>query len=867
MNQSMDKNHKVPALAHAFFKWYCKRERYEELHGDLEEFFFERAAESGLAKARLLYLRDVIRCCQPYAWQKPKIYHNTHIIMFKNYFKTALRSALRNPLSSFINVFGLSVAIGICIVVYAFMKSDADIDRFHENKDRVFLATFNADRNGVEEEYGFTPAPLAKMLEQDQPHIEKVTRIKNSNVVVKFGDNVFYELVKKVDPEYLEMFTFPLKWGDPASLKDVNSVILSEAASIKYFGDENPLGQDILMKFNGGEKKFFKVTGVAAAFPKARIIDFDFLINFENARLDNPGFDSKDWRDYVAATLIQLDDPAAIDGVAATMGKYKALQNPVVSDWAISSFNFHSIHDLHYSSADIVNGISNDTTSAGRLVLPIIGMFMLALACFNYINMAIGSATKRLKEIGVRKVIGANRGRVVVQFLAENIFMTFFALLIGMILGATIFLPWFGGISGLKMDLSLMDQTLWLFLITLLLFTGLVSGAYPAFYISRFQAVKIFKGSTHFGKKNPLTKVFLAFQLILACITITGAVTFTQNTQYQSIRSWGYNQAETLYATVPDGQAHDQLAAVMSQNPDIVSMAGTTHHLGRGYSQAIVHVPDRKYEVIEMYVSPEYFETMGLSLKEGRAFGKTPQSDQQSLIVNETFVRRIGLSEPVDHIITIDSMRYQVIGVVKDAHAYNFGNPIRPTIYRVAVKDNYYFLTMQARAGKETEVLNDLKAAWLDLYPEEPFLGGLQQDVWTGYFERVDSYERFNKAIAMVAVLLAGLGLYGLVSLNISGRLREFSIRKVLGANYKHIASNISRQYALLTIIALLIGAPVSYVLVEAELGLLFSYAMPMNLLGVATAVLMLVSVLILVIGTRVFKVSRSNPVNGLRVE
>lgn len=863
----MKKDQKVPALAHAFFKWYCKRHRYEELHGDLEEFFYERLAESGTTRARFCYWRDVIRCCQPYAWKKPKIYTNTNVIMFKNYFKTALRSALRNPLSSFINIFGLSVAIGICIVVYAFMKADADIDRFHENKDRVFLATFNADRNGNLEEYGFTPAPLAKMLEQDQPHIEKVTRIKNSNVVVKFGDNVFYELVKKVDPEYLEMFTFPLKWGDPASLKDVNSVILSEAASIKYFGEENPLGQEILMKFNRGEKKIFKVTGVAERFPEARIIDFDFLINFENARLDNPGFDSRDWQDYVAATLIQLDDPAAIGDVAAGMDKYKALQNPLESDWAISSFNFHSIHDLHYSSANIVNGISMDTTSAGRLVLPIIGLLMMALACFNYINMAIASATKRLKEIGVRKVIGANKSRVIVQFLAENIFMTLFALLIGVILSATIFIPWFGGISGIQMNLSPQDSTLWAFLVSLLLFTGIISGAYPALYISRFQAVQIFKGSTRFGKQNPLTKVFLAFQLVLACITITGAITFMQNTQYQATRSWGYNQAETLYATVPNGQAHNQLAAVMSQNPDIKAMSGTTHHLGRGYSQAIVHVPDRKYEVIEMFVSPEYFETMGLPLKEGRTFEKATQSDQQAIVVNETFVRGLGLSQPVDHIVTIDSTRFQIVGVVKDVHAYNFGNPIRPTMFRVAVKDNYYFLTMRVRAGQQTKVLNDLKAEWLELHPEEPFLGGLQEDVWPGYFERVESYERFNKAIAMVAVLLAGLGLYGLVSLNVSGRLREFSIRKVLGANHKHIAKTITRHYLVFTIIALLIGAPVSYMLVEAELGLLFAYSMPMNFTGVITAVLVLVGVLVLVIGTRVFKVSRSNPVNGLRVE
>lgn len=856
----------IPKIPHAFFKWYCKKGRYEELHGDLEEFFFERIEESGLRKARLYYLRDVIRCCQPYAWKRPKLYTNPNLIMFKNYFKTAFRSALRNPLSSFINVFGLSVAIGISVVVYAFMKNDADMDRFHEHKDEVFLTTMYADRNGTVSEYGMTPGPLAMSMQADFPNIEKVCRIKDANVVVKYGEHVFYELVRYVDPTFLEMFTFPLKWGQASSLQDVNSIILSSEMSVKYFGDVNPVGEEILVKV-GEIKKPFKVTGVATPFPEAHIIGFDFLINFDNYYTTNPSFDFTNWQSYVAATLIQVDDPAALINVAVGMDKYRLLQNAVDSDWTISDFEFHSIANLHYASGDIINGISSDGLAPGRLVLPIIAVLMLLLACLSYINMAIASATRRLKEIGVRKVIGANRNRVIVQFLAENIFVTLFALIIGVGMGITLFFPWFLELSQLPMDLELLDTELWLFLLLLLVSTGLISGAYPALYISQFQAVKIFKGTVRFGKKNPLTKLFLGFQLVLACLTITGAVVFTQNTAYQASRSRGYNYESVLYAQLPGSAERAQLEAAMQGNSNVLKTASSTHHIGRGYYMKEIQQPDRKYEVVEMHVGPGYLETVGVKLKEGQFFVPGAKATTRDVVVNETLLGKLGIGDPLGHTLTMDSVNYRIAGVVEDFHAFNFGRKIRSTMFRVSDKKDHDFLTLRVNQGSEMAFYADLKAEWLRLFPETPFLGDIQQDVWGGYFEQIDVYERFNRAIAMIAVLLAGLGLYGLVSLNVSGRLKEFSIRKVMGASHKHIATNIIRQYSLLTFIALLIGAPISYVLIEAELKLLFAYAMPMNFIGITISVVLLVSVLLLVIATRVFKVSRSNPVNGLRVE
>jgi len=541
-------------------KFFIKKEYLEEIEGDMEEIFQDNLDRFSVTKARRLYAWEMVKLLRPVLIRKFTNIHNVNPSpMFKNYFKTSMRSLLKNPLTSFINVFGLSFAIGICLVVYAFLEFDRSIDQFHENKNSVYLATFFADRDGVLQQYGTTPRPLGEMLKTDFAQIKKVCRVEDGQAVLKYEDRVFHEWIRYADPEFLEMFTFPLKWGTAKSLRDVNSIILSEEMSVKYFGEENPVGRDILIVFGDTIRKAFTVSGVAAAFPKARAIEFNFLINYENVRVANPHYDFTDWRRFVNGTFVQVDERKELQLVEKKMEKYKRLQNDVQKDWAISSFTFEPLATLHEKSAGIRDDISNDYNREGRIGMPIIAIFMLALACFNYINIAIVSAAKRLKEIGVRKVIGANRLRVIVQFLSENIVVTFFALVVGCLLGALIFIPWFVQFSGWELELHFADQNLWIFLVALLLFTGLASGIYPAFYISKFETVKIFKGSLEFGRKNPLTKIFLGVQLVLACMTITAGVVFTQNNTYQYNQSWGYNQHDVLYVQIPDYAAFDKL--------------------------------------------------------------------------------------------------------------------------------------------------------------------------------------------------------------------------------------------------------------------------------------------------------------------
>ncbi|MEQ8626034.1 FtsX-like permease family protein [Ekhidna sp.] len=793
-----------------------------------------------------------------------------HAAMFKNYSKVAIRNLMRNPLNSFINLFGLSAAIGLTIFVYAFVQWVYKTDQFHENKETVHLVTFFADRDGTLQQFGKSPEPLAEMLKNDFTNIEKVSRIEDRSVILKYEDNVFHEIVRFTDPEFLEMLTFPMKWGTSGSLNDVNSIILSENMSIKYFGDENPIGMDIKLKFDDTSNKVFKVSGVAKEFPESRTISFNFLVNIENLRHSSPKYDFQDWNEAINATLIQVDDPKNISSIKQGMEKYKLFHNNAVDDeWKISSFGFEPLATLHLVSHNIRDGIVRGSKSNIEAIyfLSFIAGFMLLLACLNYVNIAIVSATKRLKEIGVRKTVGASRKVVIVQFLTENIVITSFALALGLILGITLFIPWFEGINGFNMGFSFMDPTLWVYLPVVLLFTAILSGSYPAFYISSFKITGILKGSLKFGSKNRLTKMLLGFQLILACIFITAAVTLTLNTNYLSKRSWGYDNRQVLYLSIPDETGFEKMKPLFDQDPNILSVSGSSHHLGKGRPQIIINKPDRQYEVDQFAVGDNYFETMGVELLEGRVFSKDFESDKSKIIVNETFANTLGLSDPIDALFKIDSVEYTVIGLAKDVHSDNFGKEVKPTIFKLSEKESFNYLAVRVTPGTEQETFETAQVIWSQLYPEIPFEGGFQEDVWGNYYEKIEVHAHVWQVFAVIAILLASMGLYGLVTLNVTSRIKEFSVRKVLGAGIKNLTTNISKQYIILLTIAIVIGAPASFFLMSFILDFTYSYHLPMTPGIVLIATLILILVLAFIISTQIRKILNSNPVKGLRIE
>jgi putative ABC transport system permease protein len=870
-DMSQPNDTKPPKWLLRFLRFFVKKEYLEEIEGDMEELFHDNVEQKPYRRAKSMYTWEIIKLLRPILIKKLGGIHPIHLNqygMYKNYFKISIRGLMKNPITSFINLFGLAIAIGFSILVYGFSHWNYSMDQFHKNKNEVYLATFFAKRDGTVQEFGLTPKPLGEMLKKDFAQIKNVCRVEDENVVLKYENKVFHERIRYADPEFLEMFTFPLKWGFSKSLQDLSSIILSEKMSVKYFGKENPVGQRIQMIFENGRSKSFKITGVAEEFPEAHTIAFDFLINFENFRVPETGFDLHDWNKFVNATLIQVDHPSDLMAIEQGMEKYRILHNAAApADWAISYFAFEPLATLAKRAGAIRESISSGTDETSVMFLTMVGGFMLVLACINYINIAIVSAAKRLKEIGVRKSIGATRKTITVQFLSENIITTFFALILGFIFGIFVVIPWFEDFNHFSMGFTLKDATLWIYLPALLLFTGIASGLYPSLYISKFQVVEILKGSIKFGKKNPLTKLFLVFQLILACIFITMAVMGTQNISYLAKRSWGYNERQTLYVSLPDQSSFEKLNALMLQDPDVLSISGSRDHLGKNNTTAVIHLPDHQFEVDQLSVQANYFETMGLQLAAGRLFEDHLETDKKTLVVNELFVQSLGLKNPIGQEFKIDSVQYRLIGIVNDFHSYSFFTKMKPTIFRVADKGSYRYLSLKVRPGTENKTYKSIQARWSELFPEIPFEGGYQEDVWGDYYEQMGRGASALRVVASVAILLVSLGLYGLVKLNVTGRVREFSIRKVLGAGIRDIAYHITTQYLVLLSFAVVAGAPLSYVLVKLFFDTFFTYHVSISYFGVAIAVAILLLVVVITVSTQIRKVLKSNPVNGLKAE
>jgi ABC-type antimicrobial peptide transport system permease subunit len=304
----------------------------------------------------------------------------------------------------------------------------------------------------------------------------------------------------------------------------------------------------------------------------------------------------------------------------------------------------------------------------------------------------------------------------------------------------------------------------------------------------------------------------------------------------------------------------------MSQHPDVVSISGSAHHIGRSHKSTVLHFPGRNYEVDQLDVDAKYFETMGLRLKNGRWFNDYEGSDQNAVVINETFANTLG-GNPIGQVFQIDSTQYEVIGVLDEFHSYSFSQTVRPLIFKVADKSEYKFLALKARSGSELNVYRALQAGWSQLFPEIPFEGGLQQDVWGFYYQQIGIYKLVWRVFAFLAITLATLGLYGLVRLNVEGRTKEFSIRKVLGAGLKNISYSVVNQYTSLFIIALCIGAPLGFWLGRWLIEFTDEYHMPITFSGAAIATVITALVLVMTMFTQIWKVVKSNPINGIKVE
>lgn len=856
--------HRPPRFTEALLSWLVADEWQTPL-GDFEEYYHRLAAEEGHQAARWWYRRQV--------WQlvPNRLYEKAYwtLDMLKNYFVLAYRNLLKNKVPAAINLFGLSVAVACSVVVYLFIFAHLTFDHFHEHAAEIYLVEHQVAWNGEVQTWGMAPAPLAAALEAEFPQVERAVRMQRHGAQVQHTGERFGGYVSFVDPDFLELFTFPLERGDPAALADPNAVILSAQAAERFFGDAQPLDEELQFTFENGQRASFVVRGVAEPFPQNAGLRFDYLVPFEQQRVLGLG-DYDDWATFVDGLFIQVPDPAQLRDMEAQMDPYLARQNAANEEWAISGFVFDNLRHPMPRAAWVRRRPAHTEDPMMVYLFALIPVFMLALACFNYVNISLGSAARRLKEIGLRKMVGGRRSQLVFQFLAENLLLCFLSLLAGVVLAQAVLIPAFNGVFVVQLALSFTESLhLWGFLGALLAFVGLASGLYPAWYLTSFQPVDIFRGKRRLADKKLFTHVFLTGQFVLAFITVIVSVYLTLNGRYIVEQDWGYRADQTLVVPVPDGDSYTRLHDALAASPDVLTLAGAQRHVGHGIDRAEVHLAGQMETVGRFTIGPGYLEAMGLPLVAGRSFDAARGTDlADAILVNQAFLEAHGWSEGVGETLRMDGETHTVIGVVGDFLFHPLIS-VRPLVFEMVPPAEYAYLVARVAAGQEAAAVATVEAAWEQVLPEDTFTSFFQDSVFDTHYQSYQNVTGGLRYLSLLALLIACMGLYGLAAQNVARRLKEVSIRKVLGATVWQLTVRVNRGFLMMLGIAALLATALTY----AGLWLLLTQVgaeAGVNLMPVGPAMygityLIVSLTALLSVATQVGKLIRANPAEVLR--
>lgn len=742
--------------------------------------------------------------------------------MIRNYLILAYRNLAANKLVSGINILGLSIATACVVVVFLFLQNYWTLDNFHVNGDRIYLVEYQVETDQGVQTWGNAPSAMAAVLTADFPQVERSVRMEHRGVRVSMNGNNFEERITYADTGFLKMFTFPLAMGDPSALADPDAVILSSATAEKYFGREMPLGKSITVTDENHRKRQYTVRGVAEPFPQNAGFWFNMLTGFNNLNDEHlPGA----WAVHVSGVFFQLKQPEALPDLDGKLDRYTALYNADNPDTPAKSFVFENLRHPADNAYMVFNRPTEAAHPALALIFGLIAGLMMALSCFNYVNISLGSASRRLKEIGIRKVMGGARKQLVFQFLTENLVLCIGALLLGLVLTDAVLVPLFNHVMVMKIDLSFSKNgALWFFLPGLLVFTGLASGAYPAFYISSFKPTAIFSGKERFGGKNIFSRLFLTLQFVIAFLAVITVVVLMYAGRYWAGMDWGYNPENSLVVQLDDSDQFGLLRDEALKSPGIVKIAGSLSHLGRSMSRETVVIGDKNTDVFRYDVGPGYLQTMGLPLQKGRLFDENLDRDSSNaILINQTLAENEGWSDAVGQSIRIDGATYTVAGVVGDFKFVGSGAR-QPSIFVIARESDYQYLVARFAPGNGQRAEQDLKKSWNRLFDEPLVNYFFQKDVFENFYRAYNNVSASAGYLSGLALLIACMGLYGLAAQHYTRRVKEMGIRKVLGASVSRIIFLANRYFLLMLVIAGSVATIISYVGIKLILNSLKEY-------------------------------------------
>lgn len=857
-----------PKWAERFLKWYCRPDLLEEIQGDIYEIF-DREAMANPDKARKDFVWNVVRF---FRWSNIKRtnsnYKANQMGLIKNYFKVGFRNLSKNWGISLINILGLSIAIGMGIAIFIFVDMQTHMDDFHANRKNIYQLIDHVKTEKSTAMWADVPLLIGPDLVEKHAGVNNVVRIEFQYGNMRFGDNVFSELVSFVDPALLKVFDFPIKYGDASALDNKSYVVIDKNTAEKYFGREDPMGKDVSIKYSNGIIQNYTVGAVLDKTPEKASFSFEIMVpmdNFFDLKLE----DHYDWTYATDAIFIEMKDGHEPQELDDTFKGFVALQNQTSSKWPIEKFEMVPLNRLALRSFEIDGSISGAGHPAGRIGLLVVATMLVLLACFNYMNISVTAATKRLKEIAMRKVIGGNRNQIIYQFILENMIICAFALVLGTVMSYYFFLPGLNTAIPITIPYEFSSMPLLIgFFGGLLFFVGLISGAYPAFYISKFQPTSIFRGREKLGSKNLFSKILLGFQFFFAISTIIACFVFTENAAYQAEKDWGYDPKAVISLPLVQASDFQALRDAASRNASVVSSAGSNFHVARANHLTKADVLSKEIKTYAFHVGEDYLETMGFRLKEGRFFGDSKAADKEgSMIVTEMFVERAGWEQPLGQYVTFDTTRYTVVGVVENFMTEVFYSEMLPAIFTAAPEEEFNYFVVKTAPGKEREVDEYFATVWTGVEPNDPYNSKFQVDVFYFFYQENQGNIIIISFISGLAIVLACLGLFGLLGFSIQSRKKEFGIRKVLGANSFQIVRIASKQYFWTIIIAFALGTPFGAFLITQMINSIYPDPKQATTYPFLLAMGIVLLTTVVTIASQVSKATGVNPAQTLRSE
>jgi len=787
--------------------------------------------------------------------------------MFLNQIKLAFRNITKDFGYSLINILGLTIGITSTLFLLAYVFDELSYDTYHEHKENIYRVASNITETDDAFTWVVAQIPFAPQVKQDYPEVEDAIRFDGfGKSLFEYGDKQFYDDdVNFVDSTVFDVFTYELSSGDPkTALNEPNSIVLTESFANKLFGNEDPMGKIIT-----NEDRSLKVTGVIKDVPFNSHFRFSALISWTTIPERR-----QSWGNFGLYTYLKLKpgtDPVLFDKKLEEM--YDKFMAEIFEQYGVYiDYELQPITDIHLYPIG-----EGDSEASGDIrfikIFFLIAIFMLVIAGINYMNLTTARSTKRAREVGIRKVVGAHQGLLVRQFLAESIVLTIISLILSLVL-CYLLLPNFNVLSGKSLDFSFFTSPEFLFSILIIIFIlGILSGSYPSFFLARFQPIVSLKGNPKKGNIHGLLrKILVVVQFVISLMMIISTWVVYDQLEFLKQKDMGFDKEQIVSITLDTREMVDKLPVLKNEFmaiSGVKSVGSTDTRMGEGSGKILLTVETsegmQEKGVNIAACDYEFINTLGIEILEGRNFSVEFKTDSLAVIVNETLAKRFGWDDPLGKkIIFGDDETARVIGLMKDYHQTGLYNPVESLLLYLRENASDVYVRLESQDNKE--VLQNLETAWKKTFPLLPFEYSYLQD---DLFEQVEPDEKRGilfTLFSIVVIIIATLGVFGLASFTVEQRTSEISIRKVLGAKTQSVIKLIFKDYLILIGIAILIAFPLAYFFMMDFLEN-YEYRTSMHATTFVFSAILLLLITLLTIVYHTIKIVNTNPVEALKVE